>query len=149
MERKGDKDVQDPRGKHQSDTDFFLPIHLHSPHQWQRHDDQREIGNDVTEAVDVFDIPGFGFALRLRILEELEIPRGFDGPACEDGQEHGDGCPDAEDSTDDPCGDPETSVDVEDAVEEEQQRGFSQGDSDNVEVSVHGEHLVFAAVRDT
>lgn len=147
-ERKATKNVQDPRGKHESDTNLLLPIHLHPPHQWQRHDDQREIGNDVTEAVDVGDIPGFGLALRLWILEKLEVPGGFDGPACKDGQEHGDRCPDTEDPTDDPCGHAEPSVDVEDAIEEEEQRGFGEGDGDDVEVSVHGEHLVFAAVRD-
>lgn len=145
--KKGVKNVQDPRGKHEGDTNLLLPIHLHPPHQWQRHDDQREIRNDVTKAVDVGDIPGFGFAFRLWILEKLEIPGGFDGPACEDGQEYGDGCPDTEDPTDDPGGDPEPSVDVEDAVEEEEQRCFGEGDGDDVEVSVYGEHLVFCCCQ--
>lgn len=84
------ENIQSTRSEDHGDAKLFLQVHLHLPYQWDGHDDQDNIGDDVAEPIDVLDIVGFRVAHRLRVHSNLEIPRSFDGSAREDGEEDGD-----------------------------------------------------------
>ena len=105
---------------------------MQGPQQGHRHEQEHEIDKDVTKAKDVFHIWGKHNAHRCGRIPQFEVEGSGQGPAGEADQEDSDECPHSHDGADRPRRVTKLWDDFENAVEEDQDGEFGEGDCDDV-----------------
>lgn len=105
------------------------------PYQRSGQKEQREIGNDVAESVDIIDVVSFDWAFSPGVELYTQDPTRFDGSAGEDAEEKGDSRPDGEDSAEDPGRHAVGTVDAEDAIEEYEKGQLRKREANSMEVA--------------
>lgn len=114
---------------------------MQRPKQRHRHEQEHEIDKDVAKAEDVLHVVRLRFAHRGRSDSQGVVERRGQRLAGEADQEDGDECPNAHDGADGPRHVAEFRADFEDAVDEDQDGEFGQGDRDDVEQAIDGYKL--------
>ena len=105
------------------------------PDHWDRQDKESEVGDDIAIPLNIDDVGRLDLTHCRRRQEELDIEGRSDRFASEDTEQHGDCRPNGQDAPDRPGSVAEFAVDVEDPVEEQQERDFGQRDADDVGVA--------------